>query len=146
MSRGIFIGLLLAVGVALALRCPALKQRPMHNDEAVNAIKFRALWEEGIYRFDPTEHHGPTLHYLTLLWGKMIGVKSFLEFDESLLRGLIVVAGVGTILALLLVYDGLGGKTVVCAAMLTAISPAMVFYSRYYIHEMLLVLFTFFAL
>src|SRR4029077_6645648 len=45
-----------------------------------------------------------------------------------------------------LIADGLGRRATVCAAVLTAISPAMVFYSRYYIHEMLLVFFTFLAL
>ena len=50
--------------------------------------------------------------------------------------------GVGLILLLALVADGLGRRATVCAALLTAISPAMVFYSRYYIHEMLLVFFT----
>ncbi|GAG85300.1 unnamed protein product, partial [marine sediment metagenome] len=41
---------------------------------------------------------------------------------------------------------GLGRPAVVVAALLTAISPAMVFYSRYYIQEVLLVCFTFGAI
>jgi len=49
-------------------------------------------------------------------------------------------------LLLPLVSDGLGRGGTVCAGVLTAISPAMVFYSRYYIHEMMLVFFTFLAL
>ena len=52
----------------------------------------------------------------------------------------------GLILLLPLVADGLGKKGTVWAACFTALSPAMVFYSRYYIHEMLLVFFTFLAL
>jgi uncharacterized protein (TIGR03663 family) len=145
MSRSIAIGLLLAAVAALALRCPALKQRPMHNDEAVNAIKFRFLWEQGFHQFDPNEHHGPTLHYLTLAWAKLNRVSTFAELDEARLRGLTVCFGVGLILLLLLVADGVGRSATVCSAALTAISPAMVFYSRYYIHEMLLVFFTFLA-
>ncbi len=42
--------------------------------------------------------------------------------------------------------DGLGRPAVVVAALLTAISPAMVFYSRYYIQETLLVFFMLAAL
>src|SRR6185503_11572389 len=38
--------------------------------------------------------------------------------------------------------DGLGRQAVVWAAIFTAISPAMVFYSRYFIHEMVLLFFT----
>jgi len=43
----------------------------------------------------------------------------------------------------LLVGDGLGRGAALAAALLTALSPAMVYYSRYYIQETLLVLFTF---
>jgi uncharacterized protein (TIGR03663 family) len=42
-----------------------------------------------------------------------------------------------------LVADGLGRGAAVWAALLTAVSPAFVYYSRYYIQEMLLVCFTF---
>jgi uncharacterized protein (TIGR03663 family) len=50
------------------------------------------------------------------------------------------------ILLLPLVADGLGRGATIGAGLLTAISPAMVFYSRYYIHEMVLVFFTFLGL
>ncbi len=50
--------------------------------------------------------------------------------------------GAGLILLLLLLAPDLGSAEMLWAAALTAVSPAMVFYSRYYIHEMLLVFFT----
>ena len=53
-------------GVALVLWSLSLDQRPMHNDEAVNGIKFGQLWEHGGYKYDPNEHHGPSLYYATL--------------------------------------------------------------------------------
>ena len=56
----------LTVVGALLLRWPDLNHRPLHNDEAVNAIKFKDLWEQGRYAYDPEEYHGPTLYYLTL--------------------------------------------------------------------------------
>ncbi|MDB6067509.1 MAG: hypothetical protein JWR26_3717 [Pedosphaera sp.] len=146
MSRAVTLGLLLAVVVALALRCPQLDERPMHNDEAVNAIKFRTLLETGAYRYDPNEFHGPTLSYLTLALAKFTSAPGFVDFTEARFRVLTIVFGVGLILLLPLVADGLGRWATVVAALLTAISPAMVFYSRYYIHEMLLVFFTFLAL
>jgi uncharacterized protein (TIGR03663 family) len=52
------------------------------------------------------------------------------------------VSGVGLILLLLLLADGLGPQAVAWAAIFIAVSPAMVFYSRYFIHEMLLLFFT----
>ncbi len=146
MSRSVTLGLLLAVAVALVLRCPQLNERPMHNDEAVNAIKFRTLWEQGSYKYDPNEHHGPSIFYFTLAWEKCTGAPDFAHFEEARFRLVTVLFGVGLILLLPLVADGLGRGPTVCAGVLTAISPAMVFYSRYYIHEMLLVFFTFLAL
>ena len=146
MSRSVTLGLLLAVALALGLRCPQLNERPMHNDEAVNAIKFRTLWEQGSYKYDPNEHHGPTLFYFTLAGEKCTGAPDFVHFNEARFRLVTVLFGVGLILLLPLVTDGLGRGVTVCAGVLTAISPAMVFYSRYYIHEMLLVFFTLLAL
>jgi uncharacterized protein (TIGR03663 family) len=146
MSRTLTLGLLLAVIAALALRCPQLAVRPMHNDEAVNAIKLRDLWERGSYQYDPSEYHGPTLLYAALGWMKLTGPAEFVNFDESQLRLVTVIFGAGLILLLPLVADGLGRRAAICAGILTAISPAMVFYSRYFIHEMLLVFFTFLAI
>ena len=137
----------LLAGVALVLWSLCLDQRPMHNDEAVNGIKFGKLWEHGGYKYDPNEHHGPSIYYATLALSRLTGApKDFDQFSERRLRFTTVVFGVGLILLLLLVADGLGRKATVWAALFISVSPAMVFYSRYYIHEALLVFFTFLAL
>ena len=128
---------------AIALRLPRLQQRPMHGDEAIHAFKFGELLEEGFYRYDPNEYHGPTLNYLTLLPAWLSNAPKYADLGETTLRIVPVFFGVLLILLLLLMVDGLGRVGSVCAAVLTAISPAMVFYSRYYIQEMLLVCFTF---
>jgi uncharacterized protein (TIGR03663 family) len=138
--------LLLAVVAALALRCPVLGGRPMHNDEAVNAIKFGQLLDGGGYKYDPNEHHGPSLYYATLSVARLTSLRNFDHLSEVKLRLITVLFGAGLILLLPLVADGLGGRGTVWAACFTAVSPATVFYSRYYIHEMLLVFFTFLAL
>jgi uncharacterized protein (TIGR03663 family) len=138
--------LILAVGVALALRCPFLDRRPMHCDEAVNGIKFGQLWNGRGYKYDPDEHHGPSLYYATLAVARLTSKPDFEHLDGTKLRLITVAFGVGLILLLPLVTDGLGRSATVWAAWFTALSPAMVFYSRYYIHEMLLVFFTFLAL
>lgn len=143
MSRAFVFGLLLATLVALGFRCMDLDRRPMHGDEAVHAIKFRDLWDDGKYKYDPNEYHGPSLYYLTYGWAKLTGAPKFSQINESTLRMVPVLFGVGLVLLLVFVADGLGPSATVWAALLTAISPAMVFYSRYYIHEMLLVFFAF---
>jgi uncharacterized protein (TIGR03663 family) len=137
----------LLAGLALALWSRCLDQRPMHNDEAVNGIKFGQLWEHGGYKYDPNEHHGPSLYYATLALGRLTRAPTdFDAFTEARLRFITILFGVGLILLLPLVADGLGGRATIWAALFTAVSPAMVFYSRYYIHEILLVFFTFLAL
>jgi uncharacterized protein (TIGR03663 family) len=145
MNRAATLGLLLALAAALLLRCCQPDARPMHNDEGVNALKFKALWERGVYRYDPDEYHGPALPYFTLAWMKVTRAPEIAQQTEGRLRFVTVLFGVGLILLLPLMADGLGRRACICAAVFTAISPAMVFYSRYYIHEMLLVFFTFLA-
>jgi uncharacterized protein (TIGR03663 family) len=138
--------ILAAAIIALAARMPRLGQRPMHGDEAVHAEKFRLLLEEGFYRYEPNEYHGPTLNYLTLVPAKISGASRLTQVTEFTLRIVPVFFGVLLVLLLLFMSDGLGSTAAVCAAVLTAISPAMVFYSRYYIQEMLLVCFAFGAI
>lgn len=134
--------MLLAIAAALFLRAPDLGNRPLHNDESTNAIKLAALWDRGEYKYDPHEYHGPTLHYFSLpsLW--LSGVKNSADISDAQLRLVTVAFGVGLILLLLLLRDGLGNTATTWTAALLAVSPAMVFYSRYFIHEMLLVFFT----
>lgn len=133
--------LMVAVG-ALALRLPELDQRPMHNDEAVNAILIQGLWERGEYRYNPDEYHGPALHYATLPFVWLSGDRDFDHLSERTLRWVVVAAGVALVLLVGLLRDALGTAATAFAALLLALSPAMVFYSRYFIHEMLLVAFT----
>lgn len=142
MNRWSVLGLLVAIAGALALRAPQLALRPLHNDEAVNAVKVTELWQHGRYAYDPDEYHGPTLHYATLPFLGLSGAHSANDVQDGTLRMAPVAFGVGLILLLLLFRDGLGQAAVVWAALFTAASPAMVFYSRYFIHEMLLVFFT----
>ena len=146
MAKKCCVLILAATIVALVLRVPRLDQRPMHGDEAVHADKFRSLLEEGVYTYDPDEYHGPTLNYLTLIPARLGSAQKLTEVTEFTLRIVPVFFGACLVLLLLLAVDGLGAKPAVYAAVLTAISPAMVFYSRYYIQEMLLVCFTFGAI
>ncbi len=135
--------ILVATIAALALRLPLLSQRPMHTDEAVHAYKFAELLEQGAYTYDPHEYHGPTLNYLTLIPAWLTSEKDITQVSETTLRIVPVFFGILLVILVLLLKDALGKTAATIAAILTAISPAMVFYSRYYIQEMLLVCFTF---
>jgi len=142
-ARGMFLAPVL---LAAAFRFPDLAARPMHADEAVHADKLGTLLEGGGYVYDPSEFHGPTLYYLTLPSAWVQGARRYVEIDEVTLRAVPAALGVALVAAHLGTTAWLGTAGAVVAALLAAISPAMVFYSRYYIHETPLVLFTFGAL
>ncbi|HEV8544472.1 MAG TPA: flippase activity-associated protein Agl23 [Verrucomicrobiae bacterium] len=142
MNRWCVVAILLAFAGALAFRLLKLDTRPYHNDEAVNATKVIDLWQHGRYEYDPDEYHGPTLHYATLplLW--LSSARTPDDLDDRTLRFVPAAFGAALILLLFLFADGIPPRALVWSALFTAISPAMVFYSRYFIHEVLLVFFT----
>jgi len=142
MNRWSALAGLLAVAGALALRVPNLSNRPLHNDEAVNAVKAAELWQHGRYVYDPDEYHGPALHYVTAAFLWLSRAPDADHINDATLRYAPVAFGVGLILLLLLFADGLSRHALAWAALFIAVSPAMVFYSRYFIHEMSLVFYT----
>jgi len=125
----------LALTAGLGLRLARLDVRPMHHDEANQAVKFGELVERGEYRYDTSDHHGPTLYFLTLPSAWLRSQATLASLDEYTLRSVPAMFGAATILALALLVPSLGRTAVVAAAALMAVSPAMVFYSRMYIQE-----------
>jgi uncharacterized protein (TIGR03663 family) len=138
--------LILIVAGAAAFRLSHLDNRPMHTDEAVHGIKFGDLLEHRKYTYDPHEYHGPALNYLTVPVARLGGAENLIQTSEVHLRLVPAICGIMLVAGLWLLRDALGRGAILCAAALAAVSPAMVFYSRYYIQEMLLVCFTFFAI
>ena len=143
MTRG-WAGAIVAIALAagLFLRFGRLDARPMHHDEANQAVKFGALLETGKYQYDFHDHHGPTLYYLTLPAAWLRGQHTLASLDERTLRGVTATFGVVTILLLPLMTAGIGRTAVASSALLLALSPAMVFYSRMFIQESLFACFT----
>ncbi len=133
---------LAALLVAGALRLPYLEARPMHTDETTQAIKLRDL-TNGKYTYDPLEHHGPTLLYAAELRNWLRERKAFADLTEADLRLVPVWFSLWLVALLPLLRGGLGWLGVGWAAVFLAVSPSMVFYSRYFIMEMLLVCFSF---
>jgi uncharacterized protein (TIGR03663 family) len=130
-----------AVVCALLFRTVRLDLRPMHHDEANQAVKFGALLERGEYRYDPRDHHGPTLYYLTLPVSRLLGEKSLAAVSETTLRLVPALFGTGILLLLLLFAGGLAREAIVSAALLAAVSPVLTYYSRFYIQETILAFF-----
>ena len=145
-GRGFTCAIILVCLLGLWLRFPALDQKPLHHDEANQAVKFGQLLATGDYQYDPVDHHGPTLYYLTLPLAWLKGEKSLVDIDEWTIRLVPLAFGVGLLWLPILARGALGHVGVLVAALLMATSPIFTYYSRYYIQEMLFVFFTLGAL
>ena len=109
MRRALFwvvFGGALALGLTLRLADPAV--RPMHHDEANQAVRFGILLESGDYHYDRHDHHGPTLYYLTLPFAWMRGQRTLAALDERTLRMVPAVFGAGLLLLFLLLSRAVG--------------------------------------
>ena len=129
--------------VAGALRLSCLSQRPLHTDEAVHARKLGDSLQGGGYEYDPNEYHGPTLNYATLLIAKLRGQATYAGLDESTLRLVPALFGLALVFLPLALRPLWDRRSIGLLCLFTAISPAFVYYSRYYIMEIMLVCFTF---
>src|SRR5580698_9815543 len=132
--------------IAAGFRFPQLAARPMHADEGVNADKVGTLLEHGRYEYSAAEFHGPTLIYAAVGFARLHGLDDCREINEVVLRVVPALIGVLLVAAHFWLIPYLGMPAAAIAALFTAVSPAMVYYSRYFIHETLLVFFTFCAM
>jgi uncharacterized protein (TIGR03663 family) len=127
--------------VAALVRLYQLDLRPMHHDEGVNGFFLNNLMRPGgLFRYDPSNYHGPTLYYFTLPLSTL--AEHFQMLDSWVLRLVPVVFGVATVWLALCLRRYLGTVGALAAAALLALSPGVVFFSRYFIHEMMFAFFT----
>lgn len=143
MTKYLFILIyILFLSSVLISRFYGISIRPMHCDEANQAYKAGILLEKGVYKYDPHEHHGPLLYYATLPIFYFYGVHQFRDTNEAMLRAVPVLFSLLIFLSLLPMkkYVGLIGFLV--SSVLLAVSHAHFFYSRYYVHETLFILFS----
>ena len=130
---------LAVLAVAVFLRCQDLSLRPFHHDEGVNGFFLTRLVREGVYKYDPTNYHGPTLYYLTLPLVAILGL------SDAAVRGTTVIFGLLTVYALWRFLARSSQAMGLAAGAFLATSTGAVFFSRYFIHESLFVAFTLFA-
>lgn len=128
------------LALAVGLRFHDLSLRPFHHDEGVNGFFLTRLVREGIFNYDPSNYHGPTLYYLTV---PLVGI---LGLSDAALRGTTALFGTLTVFVLWRFLSASGSVMALSAMALFATAPGAVFFSRYFIHEALFVAFTLFAL
>lgn len=123
--------------IALVLRFLFLDLKLFHHDEAIHAWFSFKLLMEGTYIYDPV-YHGPLLYYTTA------GMFAFL--GDSDLVGRIVPALLGSLIVLLVwpIYrlGYLGKRGALIAALFLAISPNMVYFSRFLRNDIFIAFFS----
>jgi uncharacterized protein (TIGR03663 family) len=127
--------------VAALVRFYQLELRPMHHDEGVNGFFLNNLIRTGIFRYDPTNYHGPTLYYFTLPLA--VAAEYLQMYGTWTVRLLPLIFGLATVWLALGLRRYIGQVGALAAGALLALSPGVVFFSRYFIHEMMFVFFTF---
>jgi uncharacterized protein (TIGR03663 family) len=119
----------LLLALALAARLPWLDLRPAHSDEGVNGWFVERLLASGYYPYDPENYHGPLHFYLVALSRLLFGRNLWALRLPTVLLGAVAVW-------LAARCDGaLGRRTAWGAALFLAVSPALVLYARWGIHE-----------
>jgi uncharacterized protein (TIGR03663 family) len=125
---------LLPLVILLLLRFYDLGIRPPHHDEGVNGWFVDGLFSRGYYQYDPANYHGPLFFYILALFEKVFG------------RGIVSLRIPTVIFGSLITFTPflfrkwLGRYGTWIAAIIFTVSPAMIFYSRYAIHETLFAL------
>jgi uncharacterized protein (TIGR03663 family) len=139
-ERAWWIGCAVVLLVAALFRVLYLELKPLHHDEGVNGFFLLGLLRQGSYQYNPSNYHGPTLYYFTLPIAYL--AESRHALGTWALRTVTVAFGLATVWLSLSLRRYIGAVGALACAALLAVSPGMVFFSRYYIHEMLFVFFT----
>ncbi|MCC4768292.1 TIGR03663 family protein [Methanosarcina sp. DH1] len=122
----------LIIFFALSIRLFDLGERVFHHDESVHASFTLRLLETGQYRYNPA-YHGPFLFHSTAV------VFHFLGINDTTARLIPVFFGVAAILLLFLLKKELGERGVLWSAFLLSFSPSMVYFSRFFRNDPIIV-------
>lgn len=127
----------LLVLVVMSWRLATIDQRVFHGDEAVQAMRTAWLMMEGTHPFDPADHHGPLLHYLSAALHLLSGIRTSGEMSSISVRILPFLSSL-FLLAMTLLLRPVAGVSALALAPLLVLSPCFFYYSSYYIQEPLL--------
>ncbi len=131
--------LLVAIIISLSIitRLSLLNIRPLHHDEGVNYFFAKQILTQGIFQYNPTNYHGPTYFFAIAISFAVLGISEFsLRFPAAIFG----------ILIALIPFFFKKPQNKYLASILLLLSPSLMYYSRYSIHESLFVLSTLIAL
>jgi len=132
-----FLSCALVTAVATFIRFFWLELKPLHHDEGVNGYFLTTLFRSGEYKYDPANYHGPDLYYIALAFTKIFGLNTLS------IRWSVAIFGVLTVVLAFYLRKHIGKIGALFAAFFLALSPGMTYISRYFIHEILFVFFSF---
>jgi len=134
------------IAAGIFLRFDDLAKRAMHADEATGARITANRMEADKYHFDPLHFHGPIMSSLAIPICEIRGETRWQEMTKFTIRLLPAVTGCLLLFVPLIWRKRFGDWPMLLAAALMCTTPLLVYYSRMYIHEMLLTLFGMLAL
>ena len=122
------------VAVAAYLRIYDIDVRPPHSDESVNFLFTETTTRDGFYPYSHENYHGPLFFYI------ITAIVN--HFGDSLLalRACSIACGVLLVVSVFAYANLLNRRFALLAGLFTALSPSLIFFSRYAIHESLLLL------
>ncbi len=125
--------------LALITRLFLLNIRPLHHDEGVNYFFADNILEGRGFKYDPLNYHGPSYFFILFASFLILGISEFSLRLPAAFFGIILVC-----LPLFLKFKEKSTKYLTAAFLL--LSPSIMYYSRYSIHEILFVLSSFLAI
>lgn len=121
------------VAAALASRFFFLDARPLHHDEGVNYFFASQIIKEGKFSYDPVNYHGPFYFFSLFLSFLVFGISEFsLRFPAAFFGALLILFP--------LIFRQLFKPASTISSILILFSPSILYFSRYSIHEISLVL------
>jgi len=133
-SRKMFIAAALIVLAAAGYyRFAGLGAKALHHDESVN-YSFIKKVPAGDYHYNHTAYHGPLLYFAGY------PAAALFNYSKAALRFMPALAGLLAVLLALLTARSLGRSGALFFAAALAVSPADVYFSKTFIHEIYLAL------
>jgi len=128
----------LIVILAFILRFAVLDLKLLHHDEAIHAWFSYDLLTKGAWMYDPS-YHGPFLYYVTAGMFSLFGASDLVARLLPSLFGALLIPLVYCVYRL----GYLDKKQALVAALFLAVSPDMVYFSRFLRHDIFMLFFTF---
>jgi len=123
---------ILILAIALLFRFTSMDLKAMHHDEGVNYYFSKMLNDSFHYQYNPDAYHGPFLYFAGYPAYALAGPSKFsLRFTPALF-------GMVAILFFILMRNVIGKPGAILGALILAISPADIYFSKTFIHEIYL--------